>query len=268
MSMPGNRVRGLMPATARKGGLLAVLALLLVVAVFRMEAIPQDLAYHAFADTRPLLGIPNFWNVVSNLGFVVVGAAGMVVLARCNVRGGFPALRRIYQLFFFGLLLVGLGSGHYHLTPSNATLVWDRLPMSLSFMAFFSAMIGERISVAAGRRLFVPLLAGGVLAVAYWYLSEQNGAGDLRPYLLVQFLPVLLVPVMLLLFRARFSGSGWLWAMLLVYAASKAAEQGDAVLLELTGVLSGHTFKHLLSALGGLLFLCALLLRRPVGPRA
>ena len=128
-------------------------------------------------------------------------------------------------------------------------------------------MIGERISVVAGRGLFVPLLVAGVLAVVYWHLSERSGAGDLRLYVLVQFLPMLLVPVMLMLFPARLGGSGWLWAMLLVYAGSKSAELADVAVFELTGVLSGHTLKHLLAAMGGLLFLGALLARRPVGKR-
>ena len=256
-----------MTALTLKTGLLAGLALVMGVLVLRMEPIPQDIAYHAFADARPFLGIPNFLNVVSNLAFVAVGVAGMVVLASPDLQGGVPELRSIYRVFFVGLLLVGLGSGYYHLDPSNATLLWDRLPMSLAFMAFFSVMLGERISVTAGRRLFLPLLVAGVLAVVYWYFSEQRGAGDLRPYLLVQFLPMLLVPVMLLVFRARFSGSGWLWGMLLAYAGSKAAELGDVAVFELTGVLSGHTLKHLLAALGGLLFMAALLRRRPAGKR-
>ena len=54
-------------------GLAAVslLGLLLV------PPIPQSQIYHGFADQRTLFGIPNFWNVVSNLPFVLVGAAGL-----------------------------------------------------------------------------------------------------------------------------------------------------------------------------------------------
>jgi hypothetical protein len=257
---------GAVTAALLKGGLVAGLGLLLAVLVFQLPPIPQDLAYHVFADVRPLLGIPNFLNVATSLGFAAAGAAGMLLLARHKVPGGLPGLFRVYQVFFLALLLVGPGSAYYHLSPSNATLVWDRLPMSLAFMAFFSAMVGERICVAAGRRLLVPLLMAGVLAVGYWQLSEQRGAGDLRPYLLVQFLPMLLVPVMLL-FRSPLSGGAWIWTMLLVYAASKAAELGDAAVLQQSGVLSGHSLKHLLATLGGLLFLGALLARRPVGRR-
>ena len=39
--------------------------------------IPQDQSYHQFADQRTILGIPNFWNVVSNLPFLAVGAGGL-----------------------------------------------------------------------------------------------------------------------------------------------------------------------------------------------
>ena len=41
-----------------------------------LSPIPQDQGYHHFADQRTLLGIPNFWNVISNLPFIAVGAAG------------------------------------------------------------------------------------------------------------------------------------------------------------------------------------------------
>ena len=37
----------------------------------------QNQGYHGFADQRTLFGIPNFWNVFSNLPFIVVGAAGL-----------------------------------------------------------------------------------------------------------------------------------------------------------------------------------------------
>jgi hypothetical protein len=42
-----------------------------------LPPIPQDQSYHQFADQRTIFGIPNFWNVVSNLPFLAVGAAGL-----------------------------------------------------------------------------------------------------------------------------------------------------------------------------------------------
>jgi hypothetical protein len=42
-----------------------------------LPPIPQDQDYHHFADTRVLLGIPNVWNVISNLPFIAAGAVGL-----------------------------------------------------------------------------------------------------------------------------------------------------------------------------------------------
>jgi hypothetical protein len=35
--------------------------------LFFAPPIPQDNAYHLFVDNRTIAGVPNFWNVVSNL---------------------------------------------------------------------------------------------------------------------------------------------------------------------------------------------------------
>jgi hypothetical protein len=40
-----------------------------------------------------------------------------------------------WTLFFAGVTAVGFGSSYYHLNPNDATLVWDRLPVS-----FFSSL--------------------------------------------------------------------------------------------------------------------------------
>ena len=55
--------------------ILMAMFLLSVVAVLLIDPIPQDPGYHLFADTRPYLGIANFGDVTSNLGFAVVGQA-------------------------------------------------------------------------------------------------------------------------------------------------------------------------------------------------
>ncbi|MDH4232811.1 MAG: hypothetical protein OEW04_12385, partial [Nitrospirota bacterium] len=52
------------------------------IAVFSFPAIPQDPAYHNFADRRAVLGAANFLDVISNLPFVFVGIYGLYVLRR------------------------------------------------------------------------------------------------------------------------------------------------------------------------------------------
>jgi hypothetical protein len=242
--------------------LIIGLVLAALVIAFFSPPIPQDPSYHVFADQREILGIRNFWNVVSNLAFLFVGIAGLYLVGQKCPAGGIPALRTGYVVFFAGITFVAAGSGFYHLDPSNGSLVWDRLPMTLSFMAFFAVIIGENISAKAGIRLLWPLIGAGVCSVGYWYFSELQGRGDLRAYALIQFLPMLLIPVILLLFRSPFSGNVWVWLVFCAYGASKVTELADAAIFESLGV-GGHTLKHLLAALGALLFLAGLLLRSP-----
>src|SRR5687768_2251036 len=60
-------------------GILSV-GLLLLAALF--PPIPQPVEYHQFADQRSYFGVPNFFNVVSNGAFLLVGMAGLGFLLR------------------------------------------------------------------------------------------------------------------------------------------------------------------------------------------
>ena len=247
---------------------LAGFTLLAIVVVFFIPPIPQDPAYHDFVDQRTLHGVPNFWNVASNLRFVIAGLLGLLVLlGRKSLPGGLPELNWAYVVFFAGVLLTGFGSAYYHLDPVNESLVWDRLPMTLAFMAFFSIIVGEYLSPGAGRALLWPLLLVGMLSIVYWHMTERAGDGDLRPYGLVQFLPMVLIPMILLMFRSRLNGSVFLWAMIAAYALSKITEHYDAEIYALIGTLSGHSIKHILAAVGTLFIYLALRRRRLVAGR-
>lgn len=216
-----------------------------IVAAFWLDRIPQDPGYHEFADHNALFGIPNFWNVATNLPFLLVGLIGLAWRSRLQVQT--PQTQ--YVIFCIGVSLVGLGSAYYHWAPSNSTLVWDRLPMTVAFMALFSAVIQDRVSERIGRVLLWPFIVAGAASIAWWYLSELEGRGDLRPYAVVQFLPMLLIPLLLLLFNGRGLRDGWLWATLAAYVFAKVAEYFDAAIFSTSGLLSGHSLKHLLAAL-------------------
>lgn len=228
--------------------LLLLLTAAALVAIALHGPIPQPAAYHAFADRRALLGIPNFWNVVSSLPFTLVGLAGLRLLRRGLPPGALPELKACHAAFFAGAVGIGLGSAWYHLHPDNASLLWDRLPMTVTFMAFFAIVLGEHVNTRLARRALPALLMLGVGSVAAWVVSEHQGASDLRLYVLVQFLPMLLIPLILLLYPSRLTRAGLLWTLLALYAAAKALEHFDTAVFEHLGLLSGHTLKHLLAA--------------------
>ena len=166
-------------------------------------------------------------------------------------------------MFFVGMAGVALGSSYYHLNPSNETLFWDRLPMTIAFMAFCSVIVSENLSIELGSRLLWPLVCIGFLSVIYWTYTEGLGRGDLRPYALVQFLPALLIPMILLMFKSAFASNRYIWAMLGSYVLAKIAEALDGPIFDVLGYLSGHSIKHLIASAGGILFCLALVSRVP-----
>jgi hypothetical protein len=251
--------------------LVTGLALAILVVALILPRIPQDPEYHNFADRRFFLGIPNFSDVVSNLPLFLVGALGLGFLwrqRRMDAGERFIEKSELlpYAVFFAGILFTSLTSAFYHLAPDNGRLAWDRLPMTLVFVSFFAAVIAERINLKAGLALLLPLSILGPNSVIYWNLSEMRGVGDLRLYLLLQFGPMLIVPLIILLFPARYTRTPDLWGVLGFYAVAKVFEVLDGPIFSLGHLVSGHTLKHGAAALAVYWMLRMLHLRRPVQP--
>ena len=212
--------------------------------------IVQNQNYHDFADQRTLFGIPNFWNVVSNMPFIGIGAVGLWQFGRS------PAT----MLLFLGIFLTGFGSAYYHLEPNDQTLFWDRLPMAISFMAILAIAIEERVDRRAGAILLWPMTAIGVFSLLLW-----RWTGDLRLYAWVQFFPCLALPLIFLLLAPRFSGTIYWLIAAAFYALAKLFEFYDSAIYSAGAILSGHTLKHFAAAAA-----CGALLRyfqkrQPIG---
>ncbi|HEX9851939.1 MAG TPA: ceramidase domain-containing protein [Woeseiaceae bacterium] len=247
---------------------LFLAAAVFITAAFAFDPVAQAPDYHQFADTRRFLGIANFWNVVTNLPFLYAGFAGLKYLSTNEPRGILPSLVPAYRAFFAGVLLTAIGSARYHIAPDNDSLLWDRLPMTLVFMSLFSIIVGEHISGTLGRRVLLPLLLVGVASAVYWSVTERLGIGDLRPYVLVQFMPMLLIPLVLLMYSSHFDRTAFLWGMIVVYTAAKLVEHFDYAVYAFGELLSGHSVKHLAAATASLLFLYGLRFRQPRQPFA
>src|SRR5215203_695010 len=154
---------GWAPSQRVRARILIGLSIAAVIGVMLHAPIAQPLDYHAFVDQRAIWGIPNFWNVISNVPFLIFGLMGTVEIAR---RKSLP-LKWIYLTFFAGTGVVAVGS------------------------------------------------------VVYWHVTEVAGGGDLRPYIVTQFLPIILIPIMLLLYPSRLWSARLLWAVLGTYVLAK-----------------------------------------------
>jgi hypothetical protein len=185
--------------------LLGVIPVLLLCAMWFVPPIAQNPEYHHFAG-------PRIWNVVSNAAFLSV-----------------PFVAKKARWVSIGAVLVAFGSAYYHWAPSDARLVWDRLPMTIVFMSVFAIAVEERLHI----RALYPLLAIGIASVVYWRIT-----GDLRPYAIVQFYPMLAILVL----RPR-----GMTGMIVLYSIAKLLEYFDPQIATIIPT-GGHPWKHVFSA--------------------
>ena len=220
-------------------GLIVILAL--------HGRIAQPVHYNEFADQSAALGIPHAADVLSNAGFALVAVWGWLTLwprrGSARLRAGWPG----YRLFLIGLFLTAFGSGYYHLAPDNARLIWDRLPIALACAGLLAGVRGDSKPGSRTGIEAIALACCAVASVAWWVYTDLGGADDLRPYLLLQGLPLVLVPLWQAIYRApRAERIAFALAMAL-YVLAKLAEVLDQEIAAALGVVSGHTLKHLLA---------------------
>lgn len=226
--------------------LLGLVVATLILILF-LSPIPQDPEYHRFADARRYFDIPNFFNVISNIFFLFVGMAGV----RFSLRTELGRAQRAWLVFFAGVTLVSAGSTYYHWHPENTTLIWDRIPMTMAFMALFVALLSEHIDMAILPRLLLPAVLLGLASVAYWAWQD-----DLRFYAWVQFFPLLVLPLVMWLFRSRYTHQQMMLLALFWYVLAKVLELADKPIFDLLhGLISGHALKHIAAAIGCLMIL-------------
>jgi hypothetical protein len=236
---------------ARTAFLVGV-TLLAVALALVLPAMPQPLAYHDFADKREAYGIENFLDVISNLAFTAAGLAGLVMVLRPRTCFASPAERWPYLVFAVGVLATGAGSCYYHLEPNNETLFWDRLPMAISFMSLIAAQIVDRVDVRAGLLALVPMLVVGVGTVVYWIVTERLGRGNVVPYAVLQAYAVIVLLKLAVMHPSRYTHGNAIYAVFAGYLLAKGFEHFDRQIFELTGVVSGHTLKHVAAGIAGL----------------
>jgi len=194
-------------------------ALAFVLFLLLSPPLHQDQAYHSFADRRSILGVPNFWDVVSNLLFLIVGIIGLITFRDLPSR-----------ILFVGIFCTSFGSGYYHLAPDNARLFWDRLPMTIAFMSLLALAMNRS-------RLVLPFVTLGISSVIWWRLTD-----NLWLYGFVQFVPMVALVVIAVRREPRF------WPVFIFYGLSKLAEHYDRQIYSVSP-LSGHTLKHLLAGI-------------------
>ena len=243
---------------------IIALTIISIIASIGTPRVSQPLSYYDFADQRQLtLKIPNFFDVVSNTGFLVVGIIGIMVSFDKNTYFEDDRERWPYAVFFIGMILTSIGSSYFHLHPNTERLFWDRLPMTIAFMSLIAAQVADRISIDMGLVLLAPLLFIGAASVVYWLKTERKGVGNVVPYAILQGYAVIVLLLITWLYPSRYTRGNDLYLVFIAYALAKALETFDKGVFTVgQHILSGHTLKHIAATVAGGIVIRMLHLRR------
>lgn len=209
---------------------------------------PDTLDPYWFPCDGPLFGVPHFWNVVSNVPFLLLGIAGLRVVHALRSTGH-PRLRP-WTLIWLSSALLCFGSGLYHFYLTPFTLLVDRICIAGITAALLWQSLHAARRVSASWTTGIGLLTLFQLPVLAWYWLGLTSL----VYGLTQ--AVAAVVVLVLHFRRVKREPGiqlrtWpIVALVAFYAAAKLLELGDEAICSATGAIGGHPFKHLCSAIG------------------
>lgn len=205
--------------------------------------LPQDPAYHLLADTRTCLGfIPRAGDVLSNLAILAAGLLGLALRPRMTVAA---EERTAVNVLVAAAILTAFGSAYYHWAPSNATLVWDRLPIAIVLGSLLALVLADRVHPLYARDALWPLTVFSAASAILWGVSEAMGRGDVLLYLIVRVGTGAAIVLLLLLRSSRHTATAWLVAAILAEVAMAILERSDHEIFRLTGGwVSGHNLKH------------------------
>jgi hypothetical protein len=201
----------------RSKGLVLMACVAIGLFVIFAPPLHQSQSYHEFADRRTILGIHDFWDVISNLPFLIVGLLGLIKFRDKTTR-----------VLFAGVFFTAFGSAYYYLAPDSARLFWDRLPMTIAFMSLLALATNQQ-------KLTVPFVFFGMATVVWWKVTD-----NLWLYGLVQF------GSMAALMAIAIRREPGLWPVFILYGLSKISELFDKLIYS-SFPISGHSIKHLLA---------------------
>jgi hypothetical protein len=224
---------------------LAALFVFIIMALF-YGPISQPQEYHDFADDREILGVPNALDVMSNLAIIYPGVVGLAFIHESRNRTQVSEDEISIQITLFsGMILTFAGSVWFHLDPTDSTMLWDRLGMSVVIGSCISLLIHDMWDRNLAAKIHLPIIIASIVSVLWWPVFD-----DLRVYFIVKHHPFILFPIFLLCGRRIYDKvSGYYWALSMFLLAT-IFEFADQQIFEITGIISGHTLKHIAAGIG------------------
>jgi len=203
-------------------------------------------------------------NVLTNIPFLLIGLFGLRLTAPAPGRRD-SSLADPLVAFMLSLILVGIGSIFYHLSPSPDRLFWDRLPIAICLAAFACAAANVCRESGIGSTLLPYALVVAGSSVVYWYVTWLRGHEDLRFYAAVQIVAAGIGVIVAFRRPDRFAGAGELRVAMFFYLSARILELFQQRIFDRVGTDLAHPLKHLLVAFAAWKIVRAL---SPAGNRA
>jgi hypothetical protein len=237
--------------------ILAAMTLAMIVGLIAWGPVTLDAPEQRYADQRTLFGIPHAANVLANLPVLVMGLWGWAT-TRASV---WPSEVRLpWQAFHLCVVVGSVIAAIYHAVPGPVGYVMSQVAMSAAFVLLSIGVLAERVSPHFGSRRGMAVSAALIVIMTAMALvgAQFDGTVDLRPFLLLQLLPVLLIPTGALSLPGQHTrGADWV-ILLVAYAAARAFDLADQTIFHSSGWISGHSLMHLgLACVAGWLAYCA-----------
>uniref|UniRef100_A0A7N0VCP5 Ceramidase n=1 Tax=Kalanchoe fedtschenkoi TaxID=63787 RepID=A0A7N0VCP5_KALFE len=210
--------------------------------IFLTPKVPHSPRFHLYADKRNFLGVPNTLNVITNFPFLIVGVLGFVLC----LQGSFFVISLKgeavgWTLFYLGIAGVAFGSAYYHIKPDDTRLMWDTLPMTISYSALLSCLLVERVGIRTGIACLIPLLGLAFLCTCY-----ERTLDDLRLCMIFQLIPCVIIPMVTFFYPSKYTHSRyWLWSAGAYVLARFEAVADQKIYRANHYVISGHSLGHL-----------------------
>lgn len=225
-------------------GLLSAMAVALAAGLLAWGPVLLTAQTHGYADSRSWLGVPNAMNVLASVPVLACAVWGW----RATAASTWPReLQLPWRGFHACAIVSSLVAMAYHAWPLDASFLLSRMAQSGAFLLLGLGLMAEGVDLRFGGALACAS-ATGVAAAAGSAVAMSNYFGlgfDMRPLLLLEILPVLLIPAGAISLAGRYTRrSDWSF-VLLVYATSRTFESADAGILAATEWVSGHSLMHL-----------------------
>lgn len=188
----------------------------------------------------------DFSDAIAALLPALVAAGGFAAFGRSR----WPAeIARPWRLFCLLAAAGSLLAVVCHLAPAVGGYRLVQVLMVGAFTALLAGFLAERVHPAFGSRGGCAIALGLPLLAALWSLIAEARTGhvDLRGLLLLQALPILLLPAGALALPGRVTGGGD-WAVLLLLYGAAGLFGMTGPIDTLAGRLDGHSLMHLLLA--------------------